>query len=155
VGRGSLFRLYFPAGSLEVSPEESLCEEGVFQGSGRVLVVDDEQDIREAASVILAQMGFEPIEASDGRKAVDLFIENKVEIRFVLLDLTMPHMGGAECLRIIRENDPYIPVLLTSGFSDIDGTGAGFEEDVVFFIQKPYRKHELELMVRKIMEVVV
>jgi DNA-binding response OmpR family regulator len=107
-----------------------------YRGSGLVLVVDDEPDILETTADFLQSLGFEVIQAEDGRDAVERFARHLERIRLVLLDYSMPHMDGAECFRRIRELSPSIPVLMTSGFSE--GDTARALEGLAGFLQKPY-----------------
>ncbi|HJV23183.1 MAG TPA: PAS domain S-box protein [Holophagaceae bacterium] len=109
---------------------------------GRVLVVDDEATVRASAGALLRHLGFEVEEAQDGQVAVDRLGELDGSCDLVLLDLTMPRMDGRETLGHIRARWPWIPVILSSGYSeqagtlDLGGPGA--------YLPKPYRVADLK-----------
>lgn len=110
---------------------------------GTILVVDDEKDVRDVACRVLEKSGYKVVEAKDGEDALRIFRKRSREIDAVLLDLTMPSMTGDQVLERLREIDPNVIVVLTSGY----------EEDAVAerlagrmpagFLRKPYRVTEL------------
>jgi len=152
VGKGTLFKLYFPSCEAVEESQPRAVASAPFQGSGRVLVVDDEADIRATASGILELMGFEVLQAEDGRHGLEIFQAHRREVRLVLLDLTMPRMDGAECLAALRLLEPSLPVLLTSGFSESECLGALGGQMATGFVQKPYRVETLVAKVTEILE---
>jgi len=113
------------------------------EGAGVVLVVDDEPTVQRAAQRILERRGFRVISAVDGRDALRKFDAHHDEIWAVLLDLTMPHLDGEQTMLALRERDPNVRVVLTSGYNQQDVTtrfvGAGFAG----FLQKPFVAREL------------
>lgn len=141
VDEGTVVRVYFPA--LEIaarSTRNSYLEERreSWKGSGKVLVVDDEATVLMVAQRILEHLGFEVLLAENGQQAIDVFREHAEEIKAVLLDLTMPHMGGEETFDALRQIRPDVPVVLSSGYPE-ERAKAGFRgEDLAGFVQKPY-----------------
>ncbi len=141
-GIGTTFRVLFPAAT-GVVPLESVPEVGEPSvGAGTVLVVDDEESIRRATQRALERRGYRVLLAEDGLEAVSVFSKHLPDIQAVVLDLTMPRMGGLEALERIRQIDPTIPALLTSGFAEqeIPSLRPGMEAP---FLQKPYRLSDL------------
>jgi len=108
------------------------------RASGLILVIDDEESIREVASIVLADMGFEVITAVDGKDGVAVFRQYQQEVTGVLLDMTMPRMNGEDCFRALRQINPDIKVILSSGYSAEDATAQFHGKDLAGFIQKPY-----------------
>jgi len=152
-GEGSTFEVVFPSAreSMSVSPAVASAEDG-FSGSGTLLVVDDEPLVRNVARVLLESAGFDVVEAANGVEAVDLYRARAAEIRAVLLDVTMPGLGGVEALQRIREVDPGARVILSSGYDQRD-TLAHLERDQgVEFLQKPYRARTLLKKLRTVLE---
>jgi CheY-like chemotaxis protein len=134
-----------------VAPHRSAPSSKEFHGQGTILVVEDEADIRMAVSTILEHAGFSVLQACDGREGLERFKLHGGEIRLVLLDLTMPHMDGAECLKALRTLDPSVPVLLSSGFSEHESTDALLSLGLAGFLQKPYKASTLLAKLQKIL----
>ena len=105
--------------------------------SGTVLVADDEPQVRALVELLLKRMGFHVLAAEDGNRAVELFRQHSQEIKFVLLDLTMPNLDGRQALAEIRKIRPDIKVVLTSGYESCDITGRYHEHGFDAFLQKP------------------
>ncbi len=145
-GRGSRFRVYIPASS-EALETTRTPPPVAFQGSGVVLIVDDEPAVRSAARRILQRMGFATLEAAHGREAVELFRAHTDDISVVILDMTMPEMNGDEALRLIREIDPDAPVLISSGYNDIESSRP--LQQATGFLLKPYTPQELAERLRE------
>lgn len=119
----------------------------------RLLMVDDEEIVREAARVILSELGYEVLTVSDGREAVDLFRQHSGRFDLVIVDLSMPVMGGAECYRALRQIDPRVRVLLSTGHALEDEARRLLHEGAVGFVQKPYTMHQLAIRVREVLGV--
>jgi CheY-like chemotaxis protein len=143
-GRGTVFTLSFPR--LDTSLEnESTHEvpEGKQSGAGcSVLVAEDEDYIREIMAETLLACDFTVLEAGNGRQALDLFRQRGREVRLLVLDLNMPVMGGADCLREIRAIDPDVRVIISTGSSDMMGLDLD-GDDPVKILRKPYTPAEL------------
>ena len=149
-GEGTLFILLFPASESAVAqlvpdPEPS------SPMAGTVLVVDDEGIIRDLARSALEGAGFRVLEARDGLEAVEFFEANRERVDLVLLDMTMPRMGGAEAFRHIRNLAPDTLVLLTSGYTQKDALESLVDLPPDGFLPKPFRIRELVGKVRDIL----
>lgn len=137
-GRGTTFKLLLPAASEAVpisSPEESPDES---QCCGNVLLVDDEETVQATASKMLEALGYAVTVAANGLEALELF-KARPDIDLVLMDLTMPHMDGAECFRELRKIRPDIRIIMSSGYNEQEVTQMFVGKGLAGFIQKPYR----------------
>ena len=142
-GGGAIFTTLLPLVDQTDPIEDETADRSTWRGSGKVLVVDDEHDVRATAACLLRHMGFEPIEAAGGREAIELFEQQHGEIRAVLMDHVMPGMDGAETSRRLREIDASTPVVITSGYGRPKLEGAEAGGNVVGYIRKPYRQERL------------
>jgi len=91
--------------------------EKILKGTETILLVDDEDMIINIASLMLKELGYKILPARSGKEAVELYTANKEEIAMVILDMIMPDMGGGEAYTKLRETNPGIKVLLSSGYS--------------------------------------
>ena len=146
IGRGSTFRVFFPLFDQEVlqQPDKTV-QSFLTESSNTVLLVEDDEMVRDMAKAMLTLMGFKVLSAVDGCEAVAMFRQHLNEINVVLCDLMMPCMDGWETLSVIREMHSSIPVVLTSGH-DESTVLAGNHSDLPHhvFLHKPYRKSELK-----------
>ncbi|OHB70779.1 MAG: hypothetical protein A2W23_04625 [Planctomycetes bacterium RBG_16_43_13] len=153
-GVGSAFYIYIPASPNAVIPEE-YTREGVVMGKGRVLIMDDEMVIRDVASEMLKNVGYEVETAKDGEEAIELYKRAKDSDRpfdAVIMDLTIPGgMGGKDAIKELIELDPAAKVIVSSGYSN-DPIVANFREyGFKGVVAKPYK---IEEMSRTLSEVV-
>ncbi len=142
-GAGTLFRIFLPALSLPPQASPVIVPAQGRQGIGRILVVDDEEIVRSVARQALEARGYEVLEAADGLDAVKEVELRGAEISLVLLDMTMPRLGGEGAFRRIRELRPDLPVILSSGYTEQDALSRFQEPGLRGFIQKPYSPKEL------------
>lgn len=152
-GKGTIFTILFPAVD---KPASSLKAEPVikddWRGSGTVLFVDDEQTIRQVGKWMVEKLGYTVILAGDGQEAVEIFKERQEEIAFVLLDLTMPVMGGEETFHALRRIRPDIPVIISSGYSESEVLAQFAGQGIAGFIEKPYQLDALKIKIQSVME---
>jgi len=150
-GEGSVFRVLLPA---LPGPAPRKAEGGgdplAWRGSGRVLVVDDEEPMRAVMQRILVRLGFEVDVAASGEEGLARFRDKGGDYRCVLMDLVMPGMTGLELLREVRNLAPAIRVVLMSGYSE-DSIAAG-RDSLTGFLQKPISIEELVRAMREISE---
>ncbi len=150
LGKGSVFTLYLPvaentgagkAGGMNIQASRS--------DGGTVLVVDDEAVVRDTAGAALRHFGYNVIEAQDGLEALRLMeIHPDQQVGLVLLDLTMPVMGGEETFRRLRKDDPTLPILITSGYAEQEALQHFAADEFSAFLQKPFSVHTLVDQVR-------
>ncbi|MEI6105840.1 MAG: ATP-binding protein [Opitutae bacterium] len=137
-GGGTTFRVYFPGSAAPAGPGMRPLGAGAALPPGlRVLLVDDEEHIRDATRRLLEGMGCEVVPARDGLEAVELAAAGSFSV--VLLDLMMPRLDGRQTLGLLREDHPGLPVVLCSGYTAQE-IPAGFEG---VFLAKPYTLDQL------------
>jgi two-component system cell cycle sensor histidine kinase/response regulator CckA len=121
-----------------------------WRGEGTVLLVDDEEMLRTLGTKMLKRMGFEVLTAADGREAISVFQDHADIIVCVILDLTMPHMDGAQAFRELRRLRPDARILMSSGFTEQEVTQRFAGQGLAGFIQKPYQMDQLRAELRKV-----
>lgn len=153
-GRGSAFKVLLPASAADsgaATPPRERATDG--RARGRVLIVDDEELVRDMAGACLARTGFETTMAQSGAEAIDIFARERGRIDVVLLDLGMPGLSGPETLHRLREIRSDAAVILSSGHTEDHALSHFVRTDVAGFIQKPYTSKELAEMVGRVCRV--
>jgi CheY-like chemotaxis protein len=148
LGVGTTFELCFPA-SAEQSGKLAAPDRTAVAFSGCVLVIDDEESVREAVKDILEVEGLRVEIAANGLEGVQRYREKSGQIDLVLLDLSMPGLSGAETLDELQVIDPHVNVLLSSGFSREEATRRFKGKRLAGFVQKPYSAKTLLDIVRR------
>jgi len=149
-GQGTTFSIYLPRSEREVQKVVQTDEE-IIEGMGTVLLIDDEAVILEVGRELLEAMGYRVLVARDGKEGIEVYKKNQDEIDIVVLDIVMPHMGGGEAYDHLKEINPDVKVLLSSGFS-IDGEAAEIlERGCDGFIQKPFKMKQLSQAIREVL----
>jgi DNA-binding NtrC family response regulator len=151
-GKGTTFKLLFPATGVVRTPPSHIMLPSDAQGSGTILVVDDEEIVRDTARNTLERYGYRILMARDGREAIELFREVPQEIALVLLDLTMPYMNGEEVLREMQAIRPPVRVLLSSGFNEVEAVRRFTGKGLAGFIQKPYTSMALAEKIKQVLQ---
>jgi PAS domain S-box-containing protein len=155
-GEGTTFRILFPAvlDSADVGPPRVTATQ--WRGQGTVLVVEDEEGVREVVRRMLERLGFQVITAEDGIAALERLQAHQGAIAAVLLDLSMPRMTGQEALHEIRRLRPDVPVVLMSGYTEqevasklLDSVGGA-----TGFVQKPFLPEDLTSVLREVSQAV-
>lgn len=150
VGRGTRFTLLFPALEKSSGDDRPAVGGRIVRGEGNILVVDDEPIVRHLATRILQACGYTVIQARDGAEGVELFREHHGTITLVLLDMAMPNLSGKETYLRMRQIDPALKVLLSSGFRMDERVEEVLRLGVQRFIQKPYTAEALSGAVRDV-----
>ena len=114
-------------------------------------MVDDEENVRRVAVKMVEQLGFNAVQAGDGREGLMRFTETE-GIVAVLMDLTMPRMDGAETFRELRLIRPDVKVLLMSGFNEQEAINRFTGKGLAGFLQKPFRIEDLQEKLRIILD---
>ncbi|MFA7402658.1 MAG: PAS domain S-box protein [Pelobacteraceae bacterium] len=148
---GTTFKVLFPASGKPAELFDEVPHHEDRKRAGTVLLVDDEETVRGIGSEMLKELGFTVITADDGRKAIDVFQQN-LDVCFVLLDLTMPHMDGEQCFRELRRIKPDVRVIMSSGYNEQEVTQKFAGKGLNGFIQKPYRLSMLQEAIRRIQD---
>lgn len=118
---------------------------------GRVLVVDDEPDVRKSVRLILTKAGYDVIEAEDGEKGIAAVKsgDNPLLLNAIVCDLQMPKVDGMEAISYFRAQFPSVPVIVLSGAGSIEKANALFKQGVVEFLSKPIEPQLLTAAVSK------
>lgn len=149
MGEGSCFKIYLPASSKTI-PAKIFETAQPETGSGTILVVDDEDMVAEVCRSMLKELGYLPILAHSGKRAIDLYKKHKGAIRLVILDIVMPSMDGSRVYKELKAINSDIKVLLCSGYSIDNKAAALLDEGCDGFIQKPFNIEELSRTIREI-----
>ncbi|MBW2565551.1 MAG: PAS domain S-box protein [Deltaproteobacteria bacterium] len=150
-GRGTTFSIYLPASEKEVK-RVVRTRERAAQGTGNVLLVDDEEVVLKIGQELLEALGYQVLTAKDGKEAITVYKKNRDKIDIVVLDMVMPRMGGGKTYDRMKEVNPDVKVLLSSGFS-VDGEASEIlERGCDGFIQKPFTMKQLSAKIRGILD---
>ncbi len=131
---------------------------GFFVGgeacNGRVLVVDDEADIRKVVRMTLQKAGYEVLEAENGEKAIEVINagENRLLLDVIICDIRMPKVNGIEAIAYFRKNYPRVPLIVLTGFPDTDMATSLLREGVLDYMVKPVEGEKLKAAVARAME---
>lgn len=151
IGHGTTFSIYLPASKKKVRRDAKIAKR-LIKRTGTVLLVDDEEVILEVGQELLEAMGYQVLLARDGKEAIEVYRKNRDSIDIVLLDMVMPNMGGGKAYDRLKEIDPDIKVLLSSGYS-IDGEATEIlERGCNGFIQKPFNMMGLSGKIEEVLE---
>ncbi len=153
-GRGTAFNIYWPAaGQGEIEPGEINTEQAVSQGGTEtILLVDDDDQIRELISEVLEDSGYQVLKAASGEQALEIFRDKFRNIDLVLMDLNMPGMGGSLCTREMITFDPSVRVLVASGYAANGHGKAALEFGAKDFISKPFQAQKLLAKIRNFLD---
>ena len=151
-GKGTSMKVFLPSADPVGAEGGTSAGPPPWRPGGTLLVVDDETDARAVARAMGTHLGFHVVEASDGEEAVAIFQRRKGEFALVLMDLTMPRMDGREAFLRMREIDPSVPVVLTSGFSENDAVSDFAGRGLAGFLPKPYQRSQFETILRLALE---
>jgi two-component system, cell cycle sensor histidine kinase and response regulator CckA len=151
-GEGTTFRVVLPAVTGEADMAPRRLSGAGWRGRGTVLVVEDEEGVREVVGRMLERLGFQVITAVDGQDAIRVLREQDGEVTAVLLDVSMPRMGGRETVQLLRERSPELPVVLMSGYTEQDAAAKILDgtSGAVGFLQKPFLSEDLSSVLRQL-----
>ncbi len=148
-GAGATFNLYLPSSGKKVINEDKAPDKSLLSGSGGILLVDDEPMILEPAMEILTMMGYTVYPVASGQQAVATYLEKQEKINLVILDMILPGMSGSQVLQMLKERNPDVKVILSSGYSLQGEVLKVMEMGCLGFIQKPYRFSDLSKIVHQ------
>jgi two-component system cell cycle sensor histidine kinase/response regulator CckA len=151
-GRGTSFKIYFPVSISELVSDVSLTREVPAFGTETILLVEDDERIREMGRQMIEMGGYRVIVADSGEECLEKFAVHRKEISLIILDLIMPGMGGVRCLQELLRVDPDVKVLLSSGYSEnratVGETGTGARG----FLRKPYDAKDILVAIRRVLD---
>ena len=131
---------------------------GFFVGgtscNGRVLIMDDEADIRKVVRMTLQKAGYEVLEAENGEKAIEVLSsgENRLLLDVIICDIRMPKVNGIEAIAYFRKEYPRVPLIVLTGFPDTDMATSLLREGVLDYLVKPVEGEKLKGAVARAME---
>ncbi len=152
--KGTTFNIYFPA-IAETQRQEAIQSseiEHILRGNETILLVDDEDYLRNLGQRMLTKFGYSVLTAPDGETAVRIYREKGTKISLVILDLIMPGIGGKKCLDLILKENPSAGVVIASGFSVDGATRKELELKSKGFITKPFELNQMLKAVRKALD---
>jgi PAS domain S-box-containing protein len=149
LGIGTVFHLYLPCSEKTITVKNY--NEIPFQGSGQILLVDDEDLIRLTGKHLLEGMGFSVLLAENGLEALEIFERASSEIDLIIMDGMMPIMNGTKAFYKMREIDKNCKVILSSGFINEEDLNELKESGLSGFIQKPFRKNEFSKLLSEVL----
>jgi PAS domain S-box-containing protein len=154
-GQGTTFKVYLSVQNIDSGNEENTCAPvplSQWKGSGTILLVEDEDQVRYIAKAILQKIGFSVLEAVNGKEALELYQRNANDIALVMTDMGMPIMDGYELFHELRKRNPELPIIVSSGYGDAEiGSRIG-AENIAGIISKPYGPDQLREVLKKALE---
>jgi PAS domain S-box-containing protein len=152
-GQGTTFGIYLPV--TEKKPTEDIdLDKEVLKGSETILLVDDEAIIIDVSKRMLEKLGYRIVIARSGSEAIEIYQNNRTKIDIVILDMIMPGTSGSEAYDKLKEIDPAIKVLLSSGYSINGKAREILDRGCNGFIQKPFNLKQLSQKIREILDMV-
>ncbi|MFC1825633.1 response regulator, partial [Thermodesulfobacteriota bacterium] len=149
--QGASFTIHIPASRKDIKTQVEPSEE-IIKGSGKVLLVDDEVMIIDVGKQMLDSIGYHTLVAKSGKEALEIYQQNQGNIDIVILDMIMPEMSGGETYDMLKQMDPDIKVLLSSGYSHDGQADEILERGCDGFIQKPFNLKGLSKKLREILD---
>ena len=118
---------------------------GIVMAKGKIMVVDDEADVRDVIKLQLEQIGLNVLVAVDGQNAIDILKsgDNMVNCGVILCDIRMPKVNGVECIEFIRKEAPGIPIVVITGYPDTELASDLLKKGVKDYLVKPVEKEKL------------
>lgn len=152
-GDGTIFKILFPATEKETirtHKEQQPAE--ICRGTETVLLVDDEDVVIDVGEDMLAAMGYSVLSARSGKEALDVYEEKKEDVNIVILDMIMPGMTGGETYERMKQINPHVKVLLSSGYSAEGRTAQILRCGCNGFLQKPFNMEDLYRGIRDVLD---
>jgi PAS domain S-box-containing protein len=152
-GEGTTFEIYFPVIEHQrASVEKEGTEASLTRGTETILLVDDEEFVRDLGTQILTRFGYTVVTSADGESALEIFLQKKGQIDLVILDVLMPGMGGRQCMQELLRIDPQARVLIATGYSPDSSTKKALEAGASGYISKPFDLRQILREVRKALD---
>jgi len=151
-GKGSDFKIFLPLLDVKDSQSRKARSGRVFTGEERILVVDDEEHVGDVIVGMLKNLGYKVSIARNGSQAIARVRRAKKKFDVLILDMNMPRIGGKETLAKIRDLDPNLRVIISTGYSTTSLETSPLSESIDGFLQKPYQIEELSKAVREVLD---
>lgn len=150
-GLGTRIKIYWPATEEEKAPDETQAlTKAAFLGQESILVVEDDEGVRNFVGKALNDLGYTVHEAINGKKALEILNQNGIKIDLIITDLIMPEMNGKELALEVGKILPKVRVLFTSGYTEDHIVNSGSLDRGIYFLQKPY---SIQMLAKKVREV--
>ncbi len=154
--KGTTFKIYLPIQMTELTTDDQLqqqtCPPTTWKGNGTILLVEDEEQVICVAEIMLKELGFTVIKAFNGKEGLKLYQQNAADITMVVTDIGMPVMDGYALIRELKKIKPDLPIIITSGFGEVDVASRIPGEGIVGLINKPYSFIQLRDLLRSAVE---
>jgi CheY-like chemotaxis protein len=151
-GQGTTFKIYFPAVEQAGDSETRTNDGPIRGGTETILLVEDEEDIRDLGAKLLNEIGYRVVTAVNGKEALEIYQRDRESISLVILDLIMPVMDGRRCLDEILRINPKARVVIASGYSESGPANGVMDSGAKGFVQKPYNMRQLLTTVREVLD---
>ncbi len=148
-GEGTTFNIYLPASKKSVE-KEPVFPQKILMGTGTVLLIDDERIIIDVGALMIKKLGYKVMMTRDTNEALELYRKNWKKIDIVIIDMIMPHMSGGVLYDKLKQINPDIKAILSSGYSINGKASEILDRGCNGFIQKPFSLMELSIILRKI-----
>jgi len=154
LGHGTIFKVYLPVQikKNESEEEQQIPASAPWQGSGTILLAEDEAQVKSIAIALLKKLGFKVIDAANGNEALELYQQYAADITLVVTDLGMPIMNGYELFYKLKQLNPKLPIIISSGFGEGDITSKIPREAMAGMINKPYSFDDLRDVLRGVVD---
>jgi PAS domain S-box-containing protein len=153
IGQGTTFHLYLPIPQEEekIQDDQKTGTEGIQGGSETILLIEDEELLREIVQSTLESTGYKVLIATNGQEAVEIYRKQYTDIALVLSDMGLPKLAGIDVYAQLRGINPKIKIIFASGFMSLETKSELLKEGAKGFIMKPYSIHEILQMVREVL----
>ncbi|MCK4980366.1 MAG: response regulator, partial [Candidatus Delongbacteria bacterium] len=152
IGKGTIFDVFFPVTNKGISHSEINSKELIYGNEENILIIDDEKMVLDTTSEVIKNLNYLPILAMSGVDGLDIFEKKHEQISMVILDMIMPKMDGEEIFRKLKNIDPEVKVLISSGYSITSKIRNIFENGGKGFIQKPFNIVDLSAKIKTILD---
>jgi CheY-like chemotaxis protein len=152
LSEGTKFDIYLPASSRQELENEIKTLQAIVKGNETILLVDDEEVIIDVSKEVLKMLGYNVLIAHSGHEAITIYSGKKDEIDLVVQDMIMPGMSGVETFYALKNINPAVKVILSSGYVINQQVENIMEHGCRAFIQKPFRMEELSIKIRNVLD---
>jgi len=153
-GGGTTFKVFLPVqiSKFETEEDHQKAASSAWQGSGTILLAEDEVPFKAIAIALIQKLGFKVIDAANGKEALELYQHNAADITMVVTDMGMPVMNGYELFFKLKQLNPQLPIIISSGFGEGDIGSKIPHEDIAGMINKPYNFDHLRDVLKGVVE---
>ncbi len=154
-GLGSTFKVYLPVPASGTDANEILTASEPatnWQGSGTILLAEDEEPIRDIAKTFLEMFGFTVLEAVNGKEALEIYKKSAAEITLVVTDMGMPVMDGGQLFNELKKLNPELPIIVSSGYGDVEVVARIGSDNIAGLISKPYNPDQLREVLKSVVK---